>query len=196
MAKNKPMPAFNSEVKPVELTSEPDVIVQAPPEKLAEKEPENEAAIELELKEEELQAEVMKRVKANGGKLDIGTVDCLLNALRGTVGNGVASGATFAVPEGFKLVPSAPTQEEISKAESDAIRKNFEKNSQVLSQEAADKMFATGSNLYSVHLPDKCGHPTLLIRGDMEVDAIGRYNAVCGITSTEKKHQVNLVGKA
>ncbi len=65
--------------------------------------------------------------------------------------------------------------------------KEISKGNVVRTQEAADRQFPEGRKRYRCVLTDCNRHPEILVRADNETDAVGRYLAVCGINSAEKK---------
>ena len=81
-------------------------------------------------------------------------------------------------------------QQKKSESELEAFKLELAKGREKLTQEAADRQFPGGKHRYLCHLADGNGHPQIAIGADNEVDAAGRYMAVCGINSSEKKVSV------
>src|ERR1700736_2580427 len=80
-------------------------------------------------------------------------------------------------------------------AQQERIRAECDKTSQQRTQDAADKLWPGRPDQprWKVHLPDKNLQPEIVLPAETEADAIGRYNQVCGINSTQTKHNVALV---
>jgi hypothetical protein len=60
------------------------------------------------------------------------------------------------------------------------------KTTEEKTQIAADRKFAgLPGHKWEVQLPE---HPKVIVPGNSDYEAIGRYNDICGITQTEHKH--------
>lgn len=89
-----------------------------------------------------------------------------------------------------RVVAEEKSREEKSLGEQEDIKKRFDKGAVALTQEAADRQFPGGKFRWWCVLPDRNGHPRILVSADNETDAKGRYLAVCGVNHTEKQVQV------
>ena len=87
----------------------------------------------------------------------------------------------------------AVTSEEESRRRHEERKAWISQGPLVLTQEACDKMFVTGQHRFRCVLADGNRHPEIVVRADNEIDAAGRYKAVCGIRSAEKDVTVSRV---
>lgn len=112
----------------------------------------------------------------------------VLDLLKGQAAGPQVVGQTN--PQAVYVTTADEAQQAKSKAELDALRKLLETTPKQRTQMVADAKYK-GAKKFSVVLPDGNGHPELIIAADERIDAIGRYNEVCGIMSAEKKHVVS-----
>lgn len=105
----------------------------------------------------------------------------------------LAQRATPPMAENFRVVQ---VQDQKSMDEQKLFRARVERGNAAITQDTADEMFPTGTKTFLCELQDGNRHPKVRIRADHEVDAKGRYLAVCGVKSTDKPVVVTPVANA